>query len=522
MPPIIKFTTETTREKEWDNIGAIHRNLVQTTTWTFHKQKMGELKLVPEQFQNKNRHKDFSAEATSLCLTHCGNFIIIGYSTGHVERFNIQSGIHRMQYGNPAHKKSAINGVASDLLNQSVISGGSDGYVKFWNFTTNLEPFAMINMKSGVCLFAIHRDSSMLCVGLEDFSTNIIDCDAQTIVRHFKGHSAALTDCCFSPDSRWLITAGMDCAIKVWDIPSSYLIDHFKTVQPCISLTMSPTGQFLATAHSNDLGIYLWANKTIFNHVSLRVINPDSEPPLINLPTTSDFEIEFTGLTNNLQDIKLDEGEELDIKYESPEKLDDILVTMSTESISKWQNLLDLDTIKKRNKPKEPLKVPKQAPFFLPTLAGTEIEFDLSGISRTEDNSKVLVPTKIDNTSTLGKILKVTSEIEQPINYLKSLGPSMVEFEIKSLSGNNGGSPDLMEKFMCFLIKLLNSNECFELAQSYLGVFLQSHSEEITKVQGLRKHLEDIEKAQSTGWKTLEDNLLYGIGVVSVVRNYVR
>ena len=77
MPPIIEFTTELTREKEWDNIAAIHSGTIQTTTWSFHKNRMGEHHLIPEQFTNANR-KDFKSETTCVILTHCGNFAIIG------------------------------------------------------------------------------------------------------------------------------------------------------------------------------------------------------------------------------------------------------------------------------------------------------------------------------------------------------------------------------------------------------------------------------------------------------------
>lgn len=132
MPPIVQFTSETNREKEWDSIAAIHSDLVMTTTWSFDKRKMGELKLVPEKFHNKNR-KDFRSTATCLNLSHCGNFVTIGYSSGDVERFNIQSGIHRATYGKPAHSAD-VRGIFSDNLNQIVISGGTDGFVKFWNF----------------------------------------------------------------------------------------------------------------------------------------------------------------------------------------------------------------------------------------------------------------------------------------------------------------------------------------------------------------------------------------------------
>lgn len=77
MPPIVEFTAKGTREKEWNNIAAIHSGLVVATTWSFHKCKMGELRLIPEKYQNKNR-TDFNVEATCISLTHCGNFVIIG------------------------------------------------------------------------------------------------------------------------------------------------------------------------------------------------------------------------------------------------------------------------------------------------------------------------------------------------------------------------------------------------------------------------------------------------------------
>ena len=90
------------------------------------------------------------------------------------------------------------------------------------------EPIDKTIMSSGVTLFCLHRESAMLCIGLDDFTVCILDCDTRVIVRKFEGHTGKITDVTFSPDSRWLITAAMDSTIKVWDIPSSYMIDHFK------------------------------------------------------------------------------------------------------------------------------------------------------------------------------------------------------------------------------------------------------------------------------------------------------
>lgn len=135
MPPIVQFTSETTREKEWDNIAAVHLGLPTVTTWSFHKQKMGELKLFPDHLKRECSMKHFTA--TSICLTHCGNFVVIGYSSGNVERFNIQSGIHRCSYGTPLAHTGPVRGIVVDPLNQIVISGGRDGFLRFWSFKSS-------------------------------------------------------------------------------------------------------------------------------------------------------------------------------------------------------------------------------------------------------------------------------------------------------------------------------------------------------------------------------------------------
>lgn len=87
MPPIVQFSSEKIREKEWDNIVAIHEGLAMATTWSYDKVKMGDLKLLPERFQKKNMDCNIEVVATCLTISHCGNFVVIGYSTGHVDRW---------------------------------------------------------------------------------------------------------------------------------------------------------------------------------------------------------------------------------------------------------------------------------------------------------------------------------------------------------------------------------------------------------------------------------------------------
>ena len=48
------------------------------------------------------------------------------------------------------------------------------------------------------------------------------------------------------------------------------------------------------------------------------------------------------------------------------------LVTFSSLPVSRWANLSNLTEIRQRNKPKEPPKAPKAAPFFLPINQGLQ------------------------------------------------------------------------------------------------------------------------------------------------------
>ena len=42
--------------------------------------------------------------------------------------------------------------------------------------------------------------------------------------------------------------------VYVWDMITGLLVDVFRTRTPVVSLTFSPTGEFLATVHVGDLG----------------------------------------------------------------------------------------------------------------------------------------------------------------------------------------------------------------------------------------------------------------------------
>ncbi|XP_075692850.1 WD repeat-containing protein 36 [Rhinoderma darwinii] len=488
LPPVVSFASETARQSDWDGIIACHQRKLFCTTWNFVRSTMGAHKLKPPNLIN-TKTKDI--HATAVEITSCGNFVVIGLSTGNVDVYNIQSGIHRGCYGKEKAHEGSIRGVVVDGLNQMTITLGSDKLLKFWKFKSK-QLMHTLDIPVSPTSTLLHRESGMLAVSLDDFSLNVFDIETCKLVRRFPGHNGKINDMTYSPDGRWLLTASMDCTVKVWDFPSGCLIDCFLLDSPVVSLTMSPTGDFLTTAHVDDLAIYLWSNKSLFSLVSLRPLPSNYEPIVVMLPGAAD-EVE--------EDIvEIEDASEDMMEYESPDQLGEQLVTLSLLPDSRWKNLLNLDVIKRRNKPKEPPKLPKSAPFFIPTLPGLVPRFG-SEAQDEAPQSKIVNLGVLEQKSAFCVQLAESldhNNYDIPLKTIKELGPSSIETEIRNLAPEGGGSIEVMQSFLKMIEKMLETKMDFELAQAYLALFLKIHLRFISsqaalleEISVLSAHLEE-------------------------------
>ncbi|XP_012271441.1 WD repeat-containing protein 36 [Orussus abietinus] len=510
MPPIMDIVSEKTREKDWCNIATSHLGIGMVSTWSYDNKKMGEHLLLPERFRKKQY-----VSATSLCITHCGNFIVIGYSSGHIDRFNMQSGIHRATYGKESGgHEGAVRGITVDVLNQTVVSAGRDKLLKFWPFkpAQSREPEATVQLDEPAEWLRNHKESSLVAIALQDFSIVLVDLENRRVVRHFRGHSGRLTDATFNPDARWLVTASMDCTIRTWDIPSAHLIDVFQVPEACTSVHFSPTGVYLATVHVCNLGIYLWSNRMLYSHVSLKALPADYVVPSMDLPGIL--------VTDGEQLLELEEEAETTDEYSSPDQLHETLITLSLLPNSRWQNLLNIDIVKKRNKPREPLKVPETAPFFLPTIPALDIKFDLSNATNTT-GSKLLKNTNLQTLTSFGNQLLSTTETNDFTNVfemLKSFGPSSVDFEIQSLSLDEKHTTEVLLQFLAMIKWMMTTKRDFELSQAYLAAFLKTHDRTIVKTKKLVDYLEELSQVQLENWSILREKLHYNLSLVEHLR----
>lgn len=134
----------------------------------------------------------------------------------------------------------------------------------------------------------------------------------------------------------------MDSVIRVWDLPTGHLIDIFRVSSTCTALAMSATGEFLATAHANGLGINLWSNRSLFAPISTKNVDEDNitnicSPTVSGESGTGPIEAAF---------LEAYEEQETDGPVMSTKQLSKDMMTLSIVPKSRWQTLLHLDVIK--------------------------------------------------------------------------------------------------------------------------------------------------------------------------------
>ncbi|WIA17803.1 hypothetical protein OEZ85_009315 [Tetradesmus obliquus] len=375
LPRVTQMAACETRERDWANVVTCHAGDPAAYTWRLAHFTLGEHVLLPppDEQQAPGQQLQTAAAATAVAVSCCGNFALVGNDAGRVDRYNLQSGIHRGSYWRkqadgallPAHESTVV-GLGSDSCNKLLVTVGSDAALRTWDFRKQSLAGELL-LGAAATHLALHTGSDLAAVGCLDRVVRLVDIEACRVVRRFSGHSDRLTDVAISADCRWLLTAGMDCTLRVWDIPASQCLQVMHMGTPVTSLTLSGSQDLLATAHVNKRGVFLWSSQLMFGDpAAVATYSEDAIP--VHLPT-----IAAANAGKQQQGGKQQQQQRQQDKTDSsgaPAPLGPNLATLSLLPRSQWENLLHLDTIKARSKPLAPPKKPEAAPFFLPTVPG--------------------------------------------------------------------------------------------------------------------------------------------------------
>lgn len=371
----------------WESVVTGHKGDKFARTWFWGRKKAGRWA-----FETGD-----GGDVSTVAMSPCGTFAVVGSETGGIDMFNLQSGLHRQRYpsklspaqarklkiqqieaadsglqvhpprfqaGLGKHKK-AVTGIVVDSLNQNVISCSLDGKIKFWEFRSgNLVDEIDWHPMASTTGMRYHASNDLIALSCDDLSIRVVDIATKRTIRELWGCQGGINDFCFSNDGRWIIAASKDSIIRVWDLPTGHLIDAIRTKTRCTALAFSATGEFLATTCEGEIGVNIWNNKTLFTHVPTRHIS-ENEIADMTGPTVSGEGGQGV-ISGAFEDEAEDAAESAPVL--SLDQLSSDMMTLSLVPKSRWQTLLLLDQIKQRNKPTEAPKVPEKAPFFLPSL----------------------------------------------------------------------------------------------------------------------------------------------------------
>ena len=99
------------------------------------------------------------------------------------------------------------------------------------------------------------------------------------------------------------------------------------------------------------------------------------------------------------------------------------------------------------------------------------------------------------------------------------MGPSAIDIEFRSFSVEMGGSIEIINKFLQFIIYLLTTKNNFELANAYLSLVLKIHGNTISNDDELINQLEKIKEIQTLAWDNLKINFNKNLCIVGYLKN---
>ena len=434
----------------------------------------------------------------------------------------------------PVCHTAEVTGVQVDGMSRWIVSASLDGTVKLWEFATRqLLHTLVVARGSGVSRLLYHRDNDLFAVATDDYQLLVYDASAvsatqpPTLIRHFRSHRSPITDLCFSPRGHLLLSAGLGCALLVHHLPSALLLDVLRFSAPVVSMSFSPLGDMVATAHAGTLAVQLWWSKEWVGE---------------------GWDEAGEGVGEGLQAEEDDDDEDDDDEDDGGERLEDTadamqvegdgekeagsqrsgLITFSSLPRNRWHALLHWDDLKARNRAKEAdMKRNDAAPFFLATL----------DTSSSRNAAAEVQQSPADNKPTKGRHIRSGGALDEPavipllraarrsgggdgysavMAHLLQQTPAQLDALLVSLSPHPLSRHYLL-LFVDFFLWALQRLAQYEFVQSVMQRWLRLHGVELSDDCGEegREGLRRLVAEQQKGWERLERGLLKSQALVN-------
>lgn len=515
LPPVTDFAVSEARQNDPDlaNLVTCHLGRSEAYTWRYAENHRYRHVL---RFRGDASTDLDQGTATCVSISTCGHFAAVGLSVGHVDLFNLQSGLHRWRIRD-AHHPGGVAGVAFDGSGGLLASLGShDGRLGIYRHQSR-EKVADIVVHSPGLQLIWSPVSDLLAVSCaDDFSIKVFEAASGRCVRWLRGHAARITDICFScqADGRQILSTSLDGTLRTWDLVAGRCVDVLRMAAAPTSCAMSPRGDFIVTTHVGHIGICMWHCKAYYrgpseqgNMVALssRAGNGLDVEALwrrhaVQLP---DLAMSWDPVVSAVADATASPENNPRCVSLTVEPIDDAHcgVVFSSQPESYWLLLPYLDEIKEQNKAtRESDSVTgtqKPPPPLVAELHDGYREAADASVSPGIEDRRPL-PDSI--ASSFVDALQ-RADFATAAKRLDALTPAAADVEIRLLPA------EALADALSFFTWRLQSERDFELAQAQLRVFLNEHAELIMKEPALQHGASKCLRALDSSWLRCEDTL---------------
>jgi U3 small nucleolar RNA-associated protein 21 len=279
LPEIIGLASSEARSRDWGDLVTIHRNHAMAYVWSTKRgSQSGPVLRQPQwNVSAMKQRPPRTANASSLAISVCGNFALVGTVGGVIYKYNLQSGLPRGSFPKDAviqteeeerRRKRGLKlagdvGRSMRMLEKNLMKGGiSAGDID--QAERDQANFLEVEAKRKATIDKASHTDAVVGIAIDSLNKTMVTCgaDAKLVLWNFVTHMphkkspimlpSPATKLCHVRDSDLAAIAMNDFGVAVFDCSSLAIVRYFGGSQPFI--TQSPEERVSHTGLISDLG----------------------------------------------------------------------------------------------------------------------------------------------------------------------------------------------------------------------------------------------------------------------------
>ena len=279
LPEIIGLASSEARSRDWGDLVTIHRNHAMAYVWnTKRGAQSGPVLRQPQwNISVMKKRPPRSANATSIAISACGNFALVGTSGGVIYKYNLQSGLPRGSFPKDAVKQTEEEerrrkrglklagdvGRSMRMLEKNLMKGGiAAGDVD--QAEKDHANYLQIEAKRKFAIDKASHADAVVGIAIDSLNKTLVTAgaDSKLVLWNFLTHMphkkspimlpSPATKLCHVRDSDLAAIAMNDFGIAVFDCSSLSIVRCFGGSR--IGVSASPKGSIGHTGQISDMG----------------------------------------------------------------------------------------------------------------------------------------------------------------------------------------------------------------------------------------------------------------------------